>query len=246
MVIEAGLATHVAIANSSVSGEGTDDTLPVSGRPASARGFATWAAATARTTSTVSTRRARQPLSWLRPTWSATVPRRRTSPTSRSPSGKTRRGTRWRSWAARSSRREKYFDEPMVVEPFRRADYCLASEGATCLILTSADRARSLAGTPVTIAAGEGIHAGRDDYIVFAAPGHGRRRQPGGPVSRRPGRRHLRAGRHHAGRRRRAVCVRLLHQQCLDDPRALRLLLGRARPGATSPNPASASTRPCR
>jgi acetyl-CoA acetyltransferase len=68
---------------------------------------------------------------------------------------------------------EAYFAEPLIVEPFRRADYCLASEGATCLILTSLDRARDLAAAPVRIAAGEGVHAGRDDYIVFARPGMG-------------------------------------------------------------------------
>jgi acetyl-CoA acetyltransferase len=68
---------------------------------------------------------------------------------------------------------ETYFEEPVIVEPFRRADYCLASEGATCLILTSVDEARDLAATPVRIAAGEGVHAGRDDFIVFARPGIG-------------------------------------------------------------------------
>lgn len=66
-----------------------------------------------------------------------------------------------------------YFAEPVIVEPFRRPDYCLASEGATCLIVTSFERARDLAAVPARIAAGEGIHAGRDDYIVFARPGMG-------------------------------------------------------------------------
>jgi acetyl-CoA acetyltransferase len=68
---------------------------------------------------------------------------------------------------------ETYFEEPVIVEPFRRADYALVSEGATCLIVTSRERARDLAATPVRIAAGEGIHAGRDDYVVFARPGMG-------------------------------------------------------------------------
>jgi acetyl-CoA acetyltransferase len=68
---------------------------------------------------------------------------------------------------------ETYAAEPVLVEPLRRADYCLASEGATCLILTSAERARDLAPAPVRIAAGSGVHAGRDDYIVFARPGMG-------------------------------------------------------------------------
>jgi acetyl-CoA acetyltransferase len=68
---------------------------------------------------------------------------------------------------------EDYLAEPMLVEPFRRADYCLASEGATCLLLTSVERAAGLPGTPVRVAAGEGVHASRDDYILFARPGMG-------------------------------------------------------------------------
>jgi acetyl-CoA acetyltransferase len=68
---------------------------------------------------------------------------------------------------------ETYLAEPWIVEPFRRADYCLASEGATCLILTGRQRAADLAGRPVRIASGEGVHASRDDYIVFARPGLG-------------------------------------------------------------------------
>jgi acetyl-CoA acetyltransferase len=66
-----------------------------------------------------------------------------------------------------------YFDEPLIAEPFRRSDYALSSEGATCLILTTEERARDLRPTPVRIAGGEGVHAGRDDYIVFARPGMG-------------------------------------------------------------------------
>jgi len=68
---------------------------------------------------------------------------------------------------------ESYFAEPYIVEPFRRADYALTSEGATCLILASRERAADLASVPVRIAAAEGIHAGRDDYIMFARPGLG-------------------------------------------------------------------------
>ncbi|HZO97291.1 MAG TPA: hypothetical protein VFB42_07965 [Gaiellaceae bacterium] len=69
--------------------------------------------------------------------------------------------------------KELYLQEPMIVEPFRRADYCLASEGATCLILARHERARDLRAKPVRIAAGGGVHAGRDDYILFARPGIG-------------------------------------------------------------------------
>jgi acetyl-CoA acetyltransferase len=66
-----------------------------------------------------------------------------------------------------------YFDEPVIVEPFRRPDYALASEGATCLILTTRERARDLRALPALVAAGEGIHASRDDYVVFARQGMG-------------------------------------------------------------------------
>ncbi len=68
---------------------------------------------------------------------------------------------------------ESYFAEPYIVEPFRRADYALSSEGSTCLILTSRERARDLAAAPVRIAAAEGVHAGREDYMMFARPGMG-------------------------------------------------------------------------
>ncbi len=66
---------------------------------------------------------------------------------------------------------ETYYAEPLLTDPFRRADYCLASEGATCLILARSDRASDLASSPIRIAAGEGIHASRDDYVMFARPG---------------------------------------------------------------------------
>jgi acetyl-CoA acetyltransferase len=75
--------------------------------------------------------------------------------------------------AAKPLTRETYFEEPLIVEPLRRADYCLSSEGATSLILTTVERARELGASPVRIAAAEGIHASRDDYIVFARPGMG-------------------------------------------------------------------------
>jgi acetyl-CoA acetyltransferase len=68
---------------------------------------------------------------------------------------------------------ETYYAEPLLVDPFRRADYCLTSEGATCLILGRRDRASDLASLPIRIAAGEGVHASRDDYVMFARPGMG-------------------------------------------------------------------------
>ncbi len=68
---------------------------------------------------------------------------------------------------------ESYLEEPLMVEPFRRPDYCLSNEGATCLIVTSFDRAQHLVSTPARVVAGEGVHASRDDYILFARPGMG-------------------------------------------------------------------------
>ncbi len=47
-----------------------------------------------------------------------------------------------------------------IVEPLRLLDYCLISDGATCLIMTTADRARDLRKRPVLIS---GVGA-KDDY----------------------------------------------------------------------------------
>ncbi|MEZ3158912.1 hypothetical protein AB1K54_00055 [Microbacterium sp. BWT-B31] len=69
--------------------------------------------------------------------------------------------------------KEAYYNEPLIVDPFRRADYCLSSEGATCLILTSAERARDLSGSAVRLASGSGVRVSRDDYVLFSRPGLG-------------------------------------------------------------------------
>jgi len=77
--------------------------------------------------------------------------------------------------------RQAYFEEPVIAGPFRRADYCLSSEGAACLIVTTRDRARDLAKEPAVIAGMSGIRASRDDYVMFARPGLGvgiQRRRP--------------------------------------------------------------------
>jgi acetyl-CoA acetyltransferase len=66
-----------------------------------------------------------------------------------------------------------YLREPMLVEPFRRADYCLSSEGATCLILMSAERAAARTSIPVRVAGGSGIRISRDDHVLFSRPGLG-------------------------------------------------------------------------
>lgn len=67
--------------------------------------------------------------------------------------------------------RDQYFAEPPMGGPFRRADFCLSNEGATCLIVTTAERARDLARRPVVIAGFEGLRSSRDDYLLFSRPG---------------------------------------------------------------------------
>jgi acetyl-CoA acetyltransferase len=69
--------------------------------------------------------------------------------------------------------RESYFAEPVIAGPFRRADYCLSSEGSVCLLVTTLERARDLTQPPAVIAGMSGIRASRDDYVLFARPGLG-------------------------------------------------------------------------
>jgi acetyl-CoA acetyltransferase len=83
--------------------------------------------------------------------------------------------------AAKPMTAESYFAEPVIVRPFRRADFCLDSEGATCLLVCDRRRAAQLRQPAVAIAAASGIHASRDDHILFARPGLGVGLQAAGP-----------------------------------------------------------------
>jgi acetyl-CoA acetyltransferase len=67
---------------------------------------------------------------------------------------------------------EKYFGHPYVIEPLRRPDFALLSDGGGCIILTSLERARDLRMPPVRVGGMQGLRAGRDEFI-FAPPGLG-------------------------------------------------------------------------
>lgn len=68
---------------------------------------------------------------------------------------------------------DAYIREPRIAGPFRRADFSLTTEGSTCLLLASQDRARDLRSTPVVVAGAQSIRADRDSYVMFSRPGLG-------------------------------------------------------------------------
>ena len=68
--------------------------------------------------------------------------------------------------------REDYFAQPYIVEPLRRPDFALLSDGGGCLLVTTVDRARDLRQPAVVISGFQGLRAGRDEFI-FAPPGLG-------------------------------------------------------------------------
>jgi len=67
---------------------------------------------------------------------------------------------------------EDYLESRFVCEPLRLFDYSQVNDGATCIILTSSDRARYLKKSPVHIIGMQGLRSGRQE-MVFAPPGLG-------------------------------------------------------------------------
>ncbi|WP_431919599.1 thiolase family protein [Amycolatopsis tucumanensis] len=65
-----------------------------------------------------------------------------------------------------------YVAQPYVVEPLRRPDFALLSDGGGCLLVTTVERARDLRRPAVIVGGMQGLHAGRDEFI-FAPPGLG-------------------------------------------------------------------------
>jgi len=65
-----------------------------------------------------------------------------------------------------------YLAEPYVVEPLRRPDFALLSDGGAAVVVTALGRARDLRTAPVVVAGMQGLHAGPDEFL-FAPPGLG-------------------------------------------------------------------------
>ncbi len=71
----------------------------------------------------------------------------------------------------RSLSMEEYLDASPIVGPLRKFDYCLRSEGATCLLVTTEERARDMRQKPVAVAGWQALRASRDDFLLFGRPG---------------------------------------------------------------------------
>lgn len=78
---------------------------------------------------------------------------------------------------------DDYRKARMVIEPLRLYDFASVNDGAVCVIVTSAERARDLRKPPVYIAGMQGLHAGREEF-VFAPPGLGIWQQTAKPWAR--------------------------------------------------------------
>jgi acetyl-CoA acetyltransferase len=67
---------------------------------------------------------------------------------------------------------DDYRSAPYVVEPLRRPDFALLSDGGGALLVTTVERARDLRRPAVVVGGMQGLHAGHDEFI-FAPPGLG-------------------------------------------------------------------------
>lgn len=76
--------------------------------------------------------------------------------------------------------KEEYLTSPMVVEPLRVYDHCIAGNAAFCIIVTSADRAVDLPKLAVYISGYQGSASGRETF-VFSRTGLGIGQQSDAP-----------------------------------------------------------------
>jgi acetyl-CoA acetyltransferase len=67
---------------------------------------------------------------------------------------------------------EDHQNSRFVCEPLHLLDYCLINDGAACVIVTTAERARDLKKPPVYISGMQGLPAGREEFI-WTYPGFG-------------------------------------------------------------------------
>ncbi|HEV8516958.1 MAG TPA: thiolase family protein [Burkholderiales bacterium] len=67
---------------------------------------------------------------------------------------------------------DDYRRSPWIVAPLRLLDCCQINDGGSCIIVTSAERARDCRKTPALISGMQGVHAG-PDYHNLALPGLG-------------------------------------------------------------------------
>lgn len=80
--------------------------------------------------------------------------------------------------------REDHQASRMIVDPLRLFDCSLITDGAAAVLLTSAERARSMPRVPVYISGMQGLRSGRNEFI-FAPPNLGINQQPTGQATPR-------------------------------------------------------------
>ena len=110
----------------------------------------------------------------------------------------------------------------LVCAPLHLLDYCQVNDGAACVIVTSAERARDLRKPAVLISGMQGLPAGRDEFI-WSYPGFGIAQQESATHAAEPALVY-RMGRPGALRSGRALHLRRVLDPGLDRARALGVL----------------------
>lgn len=68
--------------------------------------------------------------------------------------------------------REEYLASPYIIEPLRKYDCSLTTDGAASVIVTSSERAKDLCAKPIYLTGMSGMYASREEHS-FALPGLG-------------------------------------------------------------------------